>query len=79
VSRPVELSQADLKALYAMLEDVENQLGPATAWLPTSYLKDSLEGALGKINSAQWRVAKMLAGFDQPDPEAVPPASFYSA
>jgi hypothetical protein len=79
VSRPAELSQADLKSLYAMLEDVENQLGPATAWLPSGVLKSTLEDALGRVISAQWRAAKMLAGHDAPDPADQVPAAFRSA
>jgi hypothetical protein len=58
------LSAADRKAVWALLEDVDGELGPMVAWLPSGPLKDSLEGAVGKIRSAQWRLARELGGTD---------------
>jgi hypothetical protein len=58
------LSAADRKAVWAALEDIDQQLAPMVAWLPSGPLKDSLEGALGKIVSAQWRLARELGGLD---------------
>ena len=59
-----QLSAADRKAVWALLEDIDQELAPMVAWLPSGALKDSLEGALGKIVSAQWRLARELGDVD---------------
>ena len=59
-----ELSPAEKRAVWSALEDIEGDLGPIVAWLPTSALKDSLEKALGGLISAQWRLARDLGGMD---------------
>jgi hypothetical protein len=67
---PKRLSPADMKAVWAALEDMTDDLGPIVAWLPSGVLKDSLEGALGKLTSAQWKLVRDL-GADDGDSRAL--------
>jgi hypothetical protein len=73
-----DLSQADKRAIWAALEDLDNNRGPMVAWLPSGPLKDLLEGALGKIVSAQWRLAKELGGRRMDEPAETGGEQLYS-